>query len=259
MTSPYVPSLPNALAATAAHSPDPAARRTPLRADDPALIGAALATLAQGRQVLSLHPGPDLPAAQAPVVAVDLAARTFQLDCTYAPDAAALLAKPGAKRCVALGQGVRMQFVVGQAVAEAAGAPGWVSVPFPAELYQMGRRSFVRLMPPPDRPWRVLCRLDGRDHLLQVHDLSMGGLALRADARDAPVFKPGRVLHGVWLTLGAGRETNVSLEVRLVRRVVVRGLGPQLHLGCRFVDMAAAQQQALADAMAVLGRRYRGE
>ncbi|AKJ27447.1 flagellar brake protein [Caldimonas brevitalea] len=213
----------------------------PYRLTDPVQIGVALQALATAAEAVTAYP-PDIAASVlGRVTSVDMAARRWTFETlveTPVPDGAALF--------VAISHGIKLQFgldvVQWQLVP---GQPTRATCPFPAELIKLQRREFHRLDAPLGRPYVAEFTLHGQHYALNVYDLSLGGVGLRAAPHEAVGLSVGRRLSKVRLELGHGELLVVDLDIRLRRAFRSYLLGEQFHIGCRFVDLATTTQADL--------------
>lgn len=222
---------------------------TPYRLTDPQPIGAALQAVATGRHAVTLY---SLEAGSFRIgrlTAVNLPAGhlVFEADAQRPVD-------PGPLLLVTALQGIKLQCLLAPDWQAGAGQPWRVTASLPEELVRLQRREFGRLDAPLGRPYLAEFVLNDQAYTLNVHDLSLGGVGLRASPHEAPALHVGRRLPKVTLELGRDQRLVVGLEIRLCRAFRSHLLGEQLHIGCRFFDQAAAQQAELKRLLSQLER-----
>jgi c-di-GMP-binding flagellar brake protein YcgR len=87
--------------------------------------------------------------------------------------------------------------------------------------------------------------MNGKQYELQLYDLSIGGVGIRCAPGDAAGLRVGRQLQNVLLKVGPGSEITCDLEIRLVRRFRSFLAGPQVHIGCQFMNLSPQIQGEL--------------
>ncbi|MCW7537041.1 flagellar brake protein [Aquabacterium sp. A7-Y] len=212
----------------------------PYRLADRADIAAALQALVAPGVAVAAHPTEGRPAVPGRLLAVDPEAGCL----VFEADAAEPMAD-GLLLLVAVQHGVKLQFMLDTPRHAEPSRPWRLSAPLPSELIRLQRREFHRLDAPLGRPYVAEFSLNGQPYELNVYDLSLGGVGLRASPQDAPRFYIGRRLPKVKLELGDDEILVADLEIRLCRAFRSHLLGEQFHVGCRFVDLAPAAQAQL--------------
>jgi flagellar brake protein len=218
---------------------------SPFLIGDARRIAAELQGLAELATPVTLYPAPQAPFILGRLAAVNIQAGSFVYEPLGEPDIAA-----GELLFVATLNGVRFQFSCswsGQA-----GPVARFTAPLPAQLVKLQRRRFARLEAPLGLPFRAEFGLAGRSYALNVDDLGLGGVGLRAAPREAALLYVGRRLSRVSLLLGHEETIMVDLDVRSRRAWHTYLLGEQFLVGCRFIDLAASQEDSLRRALAQL-------
>jgi c-di-GMP-binding flagellar brake protein YcgR len=216
--------------------------RDAFRVDALPFVAQTLQRLAQARTLLSVH---GLSAAGHPgrLRTVDIEAARITLDVLGPGTIQLPPATPWT--CVAALDGAKLQFELTPDARDATTPDaGWVA-PLPTGLYRVQRREFARLDAPLGRPYAATVTLLGRTLEMNVSDLSLGGVGLRADRADAAMLGVGRKLPRVQLEMGADHWLVADLEIRSSRPVRSRWVGEQQLLGCRFLGLSAAQIEDL--------------
>lgn len=148
--------------------------------------------------------------------------------------------------------GVKTQFVTGQARRiDFDGRPAF-EVNLPEQVIKLQRREFFRIQTPVANP--IICRIiDYPQHTLDValFDISLGGLSFWLPAPTTPGFEVGQVYYDCSLDLKPLGVLQVRLEVRHRLSVQRRNGQDAMRIGCAF--------QQLPTAMESLIQRYVGQ
>ncbi|WP_250508269.1 MULTISPECIES: flagellar brake protein [unclassified Caballeronia] len=154
--------------------------------------------------------------------------------------------------------GIRTHFVTGGAeVVMFEGRPAF-QVPFPALLHYLQRRDFHRVDTPMFDPF-VASGVDGTGAAfrLELQDLSLGGMALRARDARFEWLAAGTVWNDVKLQVGGLGAVPVDLEVVALRQSVTPTGEQRTVLGCRFIDLKANAERVLQRAITLLETRHK--
>jgi c-di-GMP-binding flagellar brake protein YcgR len=152
--------------------------------------------------------------------------------------------------------GIRTHFVTGGAVVVTfEGRPAF-EVPFPALLHYVQRRDFHRVDTPMFDPF-VASGVDGAGTAfrLELQDLSLGGVALRARDARFESLAAGTVWNDVKIQLGGLGAVPVDLEVVAPRQMITPTGEHRTVLGCRFIDLKANAERVLQRAITLLETR----
>lgn len=218
---------------------------SPYVVDDSGHVVDELRALADSGTWVTLYPAPPAPFILGRLAMVDARAGSF----VFAPVGEPTV--PGGELLfVATLHGVKYQF--SSTWAGQASPVTRLGAMLPSSLIKLQRRRFVRVEAPLGLSFRAEFSLGGRQHALNVDDLGLGGVRLRAAPREAAPLYAGRRLPRVRLLLGRGRTLVVDLDVRSRRAWRTFLLGEQILVGCRFIDLNAADEDALREAIAQL-------
>lgn len=214
-------------------------------------IGRMLRELAEPSAEIQVYLNGGLAAGPASLLDVDSGLARLLIDCSGVIPAMHAQTYDG-MLCIAQYHDDQLQFTLDGVVPLPDGRSGRFTAPLPGELRRSQRRAFPRLGVPLGRPFQAEFTVYGETYYANVYDLSLGGVGLRAAPRDVPELYAGKRLQKVSLELGRGTLLTVELEVRMWRPFRSRLLGEQVHIGCRFVDLAPAAQAKLARVVAEL-------
>lgn len=214
--------------------------------DDAGVVTAALQSLLDSQAAVTLHAGGE--AVLGWLSAVDATARRFVFE-TAAPVTLA----PGTLLFVATLHGVKLQFACDWPAASA--AQSCLPIAMPPSVIKLQRRRYSRQDAPLGLPFRAEFKIFSRAYELGVDDLALGGVGLRASPREAALLAPGRRLPRVTLVFGSDERCVVDLEVCSRRDWNSYLLGPQAHIGCRFVKLSSAAEDLLCLALGRLTRQ----
>ncbi|MDR5796435.1 flagellar brake protein [Caballeronia sp. LZ008] len=142
--------------------------------------------------------------------------------------------------------GVRVEFTTLAARAVTYEGRQAFEVPFPEKLYQFQRREYFRVPTPVLEPFYAKGAFaDGEAFRHEVHDLSLGGIALRMDTPRLAETERGTVFRDVVLHLGPGAALPVDLELVSPRSVTTPRGDVRYVVGFRFVRLSAAAENVL--------------
>jgi flagellar brake protein len=231
------------------------------RVVDPLDISSALEVLRDQLCPITVYdPGPDATPAPgtsclgvARLVALNPHARRLELEVNFAGAAHT----PATTRvtCTARAAGQPLSFSVGGQWLRKS-LQGWCLVAaWPAEIFWMQRRMQRRLDTPLGQTFRASLRIDGQDRQLSIHNLGLGGLALRASGREASGLYVNRRLTMVELDLGpySGVSTDLVVRSRSAFRSFL--LRDQILVGCRFERVSPQVEAKIQAAMVGLQAR----
>ena len=146
-------------------------------------------------------------------------------------------------------EGIRIQFNA-KSVRETKlrGEPVF-AVTLPPSMLRLQRREVFRLQLPSTKPY--ICRIrrgSAEEIALPLHDISVGGIGIFVP--QALDYEPLEKLENCWIDLHDNGMLAVTLEVRYVTPMESRTGKPLWHLGCRFVDLSAANETQIQRFMA---------
>lgn len=145
--------------------------------------------------------------------------------------------------------GVRVQCAVEGAWNEAADA--WVlQAAWPDELLQLQRRRHQRFPVPLGQNYTASFMFGRKRCVLDIDDLSLGGIALRGTRADTAMLFLGRELPQVTLKLASHDILRASLKVRSRRSYRSFLLGEQVLVGCSMESMDEEDQVSLHSLLA---------
>jgi c-di-GMP-binding flagellar brake protein YcgR len=108
------------------------------------------------------------------------------------------------------------------------------------------RREYFRVPTPILDPFYAKGAFaDGDSFRYEVHDLSLGGIALRMDTPRLAVTELGTVFNDVVLHLGPGAALPVDLELVSPRTVTTPRGDVRYVVGFRFVQLSGAAENVL--------------
>ncbi|WP_035052751.1 flagellar brake protein [Andreprevotia chitinilytica] len=223
------------------------------RLTNPLEIGAVLRQLANRGDFVTVYFNEGRQFLLTRILEVDIRERTFSFDWGGSEHTNKALLLADRKLFVASPDGVKVQFAlhdVSQAQFE--GKPAFYA-DFPDDLIKLQRREFFRLETPFGRPYKAAFSLEGSKFEINLHDLSLGGVGLRATQQDAAKLEIGMVLLQVHLDLGAGGVLAADLQIRS-KRAIATHMGLQFQVGCQFVNLSRSAEANLQRLMAQLER-----
>lgn len=210
-----------------------------------ATIGAVLQELQLQKSTLSLYacnPWPDTadttsnpaPFGMASVVELDVPAQTLGLAMS-----APLLPLPAQAWAVThMAGGVRVQWLVQGDWQTTDGQQWLLHMAWPEQLLQLQRRRHQRLSVPLGHNYSASFMFGRRRGVLDMDDVSMGGVALRGTRQETAMLFMGRDLPQVSLHMANGTVLSVHLKVRSRRSYRSFLLGAQVLVGCSVETMA---------------------
>lgn len=127
----------------------------------------------------------------------------------------------------------------------------WVM--FPDVIFREQKRGHFRI----EAPLRArLCfKKDNVHHLMNVGDISMGGLliTLRAGARESQILSVGEELRGIELICSA---ESVKIKEAVVVWMDEGILAPSFHFGIQFTDIHGNERRVLKEILCELQREF---
>jgi c-di-GMP-binding flagellar brake protein YcgR len=123
------------------------------------------------------------------------------------------------------------------------------AVAVPGSLLRLQRRDAFRLQLPTTKPY--ICRVQRgtpAEIALPLYDISVCGLGIQVS--EQPQFEPLQRLENSWLDLRESGTFPVTLEVRYIRASESFSHKPIWHLGCKFIDLAQANETLIQRFMA---------
>jgi flagellar brake protein len=142
--------------------------------------------------------------------------------------------------------GVRVEFSTNAAHAVTHDGRQAFQAPFPAKLYQFQRREYFRVPTPILDPYYAKgAYADGEAFRHEVHDLSLGGIALRTDTARLAETEPGTLFNDVLLHLGPGASLPVDLELVSPRTLTTPRGDLRFIVGFRFTRLSGAAENVL--------------
>ena len=143
-------------------------------------------------------------------------------------------------------EGVRVEFTTDAAQAVTHEGRQAFEVAFPEKLYHFQRREYFRVPTPILDPYHAKGEFaDGETFSYEVHDLSLGGIALRMDTPRLAETEIGTVFNDVALHLGAGAILHVDIELVSPRSVTTPRGDVRFIVGFRFVQLSGAAENVL--------------
>ncbi|GGP26188.1 flagellar brake protein [Silvimonas amylolytica] len=228
---------------------------SPFLLSNPLEIGAVMRQLVQRGDFVTVYFSHGQKLMLSRILTVDVPNREIVLDVGGHEPTNEALAQSDRNIVVALPDGVKIQFVIGRPkLIKYEGSPAF-SVPFPKDLIKLQRREFFRIETPLVRPWLCDTVLADRQRaMLEIHDISLGGVGLWATPAQAAQLQAGEQLSKAELELGQWGAMSVALEVRS-RRVMTNRTGQEVHhIGCRFLNLNRQAEATLQKLLAQLER-----
>ena len=234
---------------------EPAVGMTLYRLCDAVVIAQVMQELVQQQAVLSLFvaqsdEGLGVAADAAPVALASLA-RTDVNHSTLVLQIPAQT-QPLPPRLIGIAHmagGVRVQCAVHGNWQPEAGAL-LLHMPWPQELLQLQRRRHQRFAVPLGQNYTASFLFGRKRCVLDIDDLSLGGIALRGTRADTAMLFLGRELPQVTLKLASHDILHVSLKVRSRRSYRSFLLGEQVLVGCSIEAMDEDDQASLHSLLA---------
>jgi c-di-GMP-binding flagellar brake protein YcgR len=123
------------------------------------------------------------------------------------------------------------------------------AVAVPGSLLRLQRRDAFRLQLPTTKPYICRVQRGTPDEIaLPLYDISVCGLGIQVS--EQPQFEPMQKLENCWLDLRESGIFPVTLEVRYIRASESFSHKPIWHLGCKFIDLAQANETLIQRFMA---------
>lgn len=142
--------------------------------------------------------------------------------------------------------GVRIEFTTGAAHAVEYEGRQAFEVPFPEAVYQFQRREYFRVPAPILDPFFAKgSYADGELFRYEVHDISLGGVALRMETPRLAESEIGTTFNDVVLNLGAGGTLSVDIELVSPRTVTTPRGDLRYVVGFRFTRLSGAAENVL--------------
>ena len=146
-----------------------------------------------------------------------------------------------------LAGGVRVQCPL-QGTWAADGAQGWsLTMPGPPPLLQWQRRRHPRLQVPLGQHYSASFLFGRRRCVLDIDDLSLGGVALRGTRAETAMLFLGKTVPKVQLRMADDTQLQATLQVRARRSYRSFLLGEQVLVGCSWEAMAPHDHARLAE------------
>lgn len=160
---------------------------------------------------------------------------------------------------VAALQGVKIQFTTGKPrEVQYKGRDAFIA-DIPKQLLRLQRREFYRLEIPGFA--RIGCTLpnpvDGQDTMLNIHDISLGGVSLVA-SKQFENCKLLQKLNNCQIDLRDVGSITVSLEIKNLISIPQRNGGIITRIGCMFVGITPAMETLVQRYMAKVEKEIRG-
>ena len=205
-------------------------------------IGDALTLLAETGDPVSMYAAGSRQAVLGRILSVDPELPHFVMELN---DGQTL--PPGSVTFVAWLRNAKLQFRLSDpAWRSLPGTPALIPMTFPDTCEVLNRRASERVETPLGANFTASFVVNGAPYELQLYDFSLGGVGLRCAKRDAKGLIKGRKLVDVRLELGPETVIVTDLEVRLTRSYRSFLLGEQLHVGCKYMNMAPETERAIA-------------
>jgi flagellar brake protein len=154
---------------------------------------------------------------------------------------------------VAWQQSAKLQFTLEADWACVPDQPKLLPCVFPEECLVLERRQATRLETPLGQYFMASFMIGAQDYELQLYDISIGGVGMRAMPKETVGLYVGRKLQRVRLELGPTKVIIVDLEIRLTRTFRSFLLGEQTQVGCSFINLTPALQADIKNFVEHLG------
>jgi flagellar brake protein len=142
--------------------------------------------------------------------------------------------------------GVRVEFTTSAAREVMVDGRAAFEVAFPDKLYHFQRREYFRVPTPILDPFIAQGAFaDGSTFHCELHDMSMGGIALRTDSACLGETPIGAAFRNVRLTLGAAGAYSVDLELVSPRMTTNANGTVRYVIGFRFTRLPGAAESML--------------
>lgn len=200
---------------------------------DPFDIGEVLDRLAETGEPISVYAGRSGEPIMARIASVDPELPNFVLDVAGEEP---LPADYPLTLVASLGNNAKLQFELPDDWKMQTGNPHLVNCTFPEACKVLNRRSEKRFEIPVGGNYTATFMMLGQKRALQLYDISIHGVAMRAEPRHTMGLRVGKKLEAVRLDLG-DESVVVDLAVRSVRRFRTFLLGEQVQVGCQFTNI----------------------
>lgn len=205
-------------------------------------IGDALTLLAESGDAISMYAAGSRKAVLGRIFSVDPELPHFVMELNQGE-----ILPPGKVTFVAWLRNAKMQFSLTEPEWRSQpGLPARIPMTFPETCDVLNRRASERLETPLGANFTASFVVNGAPYELPLYDLSLGGVGLRCAKHAARGLIKGRKLLDVRLELGPQTVIVADLEVRLTRSYRSFLLGEQLHVGCKFMNMASATEREIS-------------
>ncbi len=187
------------------------------------------------------------------VLQIDTKANTFIFDYGALRTGNHGLLAANKLRFNALPDGVKVEFTTGKPREISCDGAAAFEVELPQVLFRVQRREYFRVETPRIDPY--FCsgtQPEGQPFRLEMHDLSLGGVAMRTPDENIANLEIGVTLNGVMLHFK--NQRTVALDLQLVsRRFLTLPKGGKLFiLGFRFLSLPAHAEKMLQQLIAQL-------
>ena len=199
-------------------------------------ICSVLADLRRGRNPLTMRWGVGAQQGLTSVVHVDNAKQEWMFEPDPAPGVTESLLAAKAIAFSGSASGIRVRFVTPRPVERKIDGVRTLVAPLPQSLIRLQMRRHFRAVAKKSNPYGCVSVLaDGKERSLYLHDISLGGVGLRA--RDLPLddLPIGTVLSDALLSFGELGSLQIGLRV-MSQRAVDMTVGQVSHFGCQFID-----------------------
>lgn len=156
-----------------------------------------------------------------------------------------------AERCVfsAVVEGIRLQFSAGKVTTTRLAGESVFAVAVPKTMLRLQRREAFRLQLSSAKPYTCRVRRGStQEKLLPINDISVSGLGIQV--ADALAYEPMEILENCWIDLRESGMITVQLEVRHIMARESRTGKTLWHMGCRFMNLAPANETQIQRFMA---------
>ena len=211
------------------------AAASPYHMTDPFDIGESLSKFAKYGDAITMYPSDGSACVMARILSVEEETPDFVVELNED-----LNLPPGPVTFVAWQQSAKVQFTLHAEWASLPDQPTLLPCVFPEECLVLERRQATRLETPLGVYYTATLVLSGEPLELQLYDISVGGIGMRATPGETVGIYVGRRLQRVRLELGPTKVIVVDLEVRLTRKFRTFLLGEQVQIGCSFINLTPA-------------------
>ncbi len=117
---------------------------------------------------------------------------------------------------------------------------------FPALLYYVQRREYFRVQTPLIDPYLARGTFaDEKPFKVELHDLSLGGIALKTNDTHMGELPVGTVLEQVAIQLGAFGTLRLDIEIVAPRHTVAPNGDKRHVIGCKFMTLPGCAERTL--------------